>query len=104
RGIGDVLVSWENEAYLLVNELGKDKFEIVNPSVSILAEPSVAVVDKHGTRAVAEAYLKFLYTDEGQEIAVKNHYRPRSAAVAAKHAGTFPKIKLFTIDKVFGGW
>jgi sulfate/thiosulfate-binding protein len=108
RGIGDVLVSWENEAYLLVNELGKDKFEIVNPSVSILAEPPVAVVDKnvdkHGTRAVAEAYLKFLYTDEGQEIAVKNHYRPRSAAVAAKHAGAFPKIKLFTIDQLFGGW
>jgi len=108
RGIGDVLVSWENEAYLLVNELGKDKFEIVNPSVSILAEPPVSVVDrnvdKHGTRAVAEAYLKFLYTDEGQEIAVKNHYRPRSAAVAAKHAAAFPKIKLFTIDKVFGGW
>jgi sulfate/thiosulfate-binding protein len=108
RGIGQVLVSWENEAYLLVNELGKDKFEIVNPSVSILAEPPVAVVDrnvdKHGTRAVAEAYLKFLYSDEGQEIAVKNHYRPRTAAVVAKHAGTFPKIKLFTIDQVFGGW
>jgi sulfate transport system substrate-binding protein len=108
RGIGDVLVSWENEAYLLVNELGKDKFQIVDPSVSILAEPPVAVVDKnvdkHGTRAVAEAYLKFLYTDEGQEIAVKNHYRPRSASVAAKHAAEFPKIKLFTIDKVFGGW
>jgi sulfate/thiosulfate transport system substrate-binding protein len=108
RGIGDVLVSWENEAYLLVNELGKDKFQIVNPSVSILAEPPVAVVDKnvdkHGTRAVAEAYLKFLYTDEGQEIAVKNHYRPRSAAVAAKHPGVFPKIKLFTIDQQFGGW
>jgi sulfate transport system substrate-binding protein len=108
RGIGDVLVSWENEAYLLVNELGKDKFQIVNPSVSILAEPPVAVVDrnvdKHGTRAVAEAYLRFLYTDEGQELAVKNHYRPRTAAVAAKHAADFPKIKLFTIDKVFGGW
>ncbi|HZL19486.1 MAG TPA: sulfate ABC transporter substrate-binding protein [Polyangia bacterium] len=108
RGIGQVLVSWENEAYLLVNELGKDKFEIINPSVSILAEPPVAVVDKnvdkHGTRAVAEAYLRFLYSDEGQEIAIKNHYRPRSAAVAAKHAGTFPKIKLFTIDHVFGGW
>ena len=91
RNIGDVLVSWENEAYLLVNELGKDKFEIVNPSVSILAEPPVAVVDKivdkHGTRAVAEAYLKFLYTDAGQELAAKNHYRPRSAAIAAKHAG-----------------
>jgi sulfate transport system substrate-binding protein len=108
RGIGDVLVSWENEAYLLVNELGKDKFQIVNPSVSILAEPPVAVVDKnvdkHGTRAAAEAYLKFLYTDAGQEIAVKHHYRPRSASVAAKHAGELPKIKLFTIDKVFGGW
>jgi sulfate transport system substrate-binding protein len=108
RGIGDVLVSWENEAYLLVNELGKDKFQIVDPSTSILAEPPVAVVDKnvdkHGTRAVAEAYLKFLYTDEGQELAVKNHYRPRSATVAAKHAGLFPKIKLYTIDAVFGGW
>jgi sulfate/thiosulfate transport system substrate-binding protein len=108
RGIGDVLVSWENEAYLLVNELGKDKFQIVDPSTSILAEPPVAVVDrnvdKHGTRAVAEAYLKFLYSDEGQELAVKNHYRPRSAAVVAKHTGVFPKIKLFTIDALFGGW
>jgi len=108
RGIGDVLVSWENEAYLLVNELGKDKYQIINPSVSILAEPPVAVVDKnvdkHGTRAAAEAYLQFLYTEAGQEIAVKHHYRPRSAAVAAKHAGELPKIKLFTIDKVFGGW
>ncbi|HVV51005.1 MAG TPA: sulfate ABC transporter substrate-binding protein [Polyangia bacterium] len=108
RGIGDVLVSWENEAYLLVNELGKDRFQIVDPSTSILAEPPVAVVDKnvdrHGTRAVAEAYLKFLYSDEGQELAVKNHYRPRSAAVAAKHAGAFPAVKLFTIDQVFGGW
>ena len=108
RNIGDVLVSWENEAYLLVNELGKDKFQIVNPSVSILAEPPVAVVDKnvdkHGTRAVAEAYLQFLYTDAGQELAVKHHYRPRSAAVAAKHAGDLAKIKLFTVDKVFGGW
>jgi sulfate transport system substrate-binding protein len=106
RGIGHVLVSWENEAYLLVDELGKDKFEIVNPTTSILAEPPVAVVDKnvdkHGTRAVAEAYLKFLYTDEGQELAAKNHYRPRAAAVAAKHP--LPRIKLFTIDQVFGGW
>jgi sulfate transport system substrate-binding protein len=106
RGIGNVLVSWENEAYLLVDELGKDKYEIVNPSTSILAEPPVALVDKnvdkHGTRAVAEAYLKFLYTDEGQELAAKRHYRPRSAAVAAKHP--LPKIKLFTIDQVFGGW
>ena len=108
RNIGHVLLAWENEAELLVKELGKDKFDIVYPTVSILAEPPVAVVDKnvdkHGTRAVAEAYLKFLYSDQGQEIAVKNHYRPRNAAVAAKHAGEFPKIKLFTIDQVFGGW
>ena len=107
RGVGHVLVSWENEAYLLVNELGKDKFEIVNPSTSILAEPPVAVVDrnvdKHGTRAVAEAYLNFLYTPEAQELAAKNHYRPRDAAAAAKFTA-FPKIKLFTIDEVFGGW
>ena len=106
RGVGHVLVSWENEAYLLVNELGKDKFEIVNPSVSILAEPPVAVVDrnvdKHGTRAAAEAYLKFLYTPEGQAIAAKNHYRPRNTSVPGGQA--FPKIKLFTIDQVFGGW
>jgi sulfate/thiosulfate-binding protein len=106
RGVGHVLVSWENEAYLLVNELGKDKFEVVNPSVSILAEPPVAVVDKnvdkHGTRAAAEAYLKFLYTPEGQAIAAKNHYRPRNTSVAGGLA--FPKIKLFTIDQVFGGW
>ena len=106
RGVGHVLVSWENEAYLLVNELGKDKFEVVNPSVSILAEPPVAVVDrnvdKHGTRAAAEAYLQFLYTPEGQAIAAKNHYRPRNTSVAGGLA--FPKIKLFTIDQVFGGW
>jgi sulfate/thiosulfate-binding protein len=106
RGIGQVLVAWENEAYLLVNELGKDKFEIVNPGVSILAEPPVAVVDKnvdkHGTRAAAEGYLKFLYTQEGQELVAKHHYRPRNAAVAAKHP--LPPIKLFTIDQVFGGW
>jgi sulfate/thiosulfate-binding protein len=106
RGVGHVLVSWENEAYLLVNELGKDKFDIVNPSVSILAEPPVTIVDKnvdkHGTRAVADAYLKFLYSPEGQAIAAKNHYRPRDAKVAA--TGNFPKIKLFTIDQVFGGW
>ncbi len=108
RNIGDVLVSWENEAYLLVNELGKDKFQIVTPSVSILAEPPVAVVDrnvdKHGTRAVAEAYLKFLYSEAGQELAVKHHYRPRSAAVAKKHAGELANLKLFTVDQVFGGW
>jgi sulfate/thiosulfate-binding protein len=105
RGVGHVLVSWENEAYLLVNELGKDKFEIVNPSTSILAEPPVTIVDKnvdkHGTRAPAEAYLKFLYSPEGQAIAAKNHYRPREVVPGAQ---AFPKIKLFTIDQVFGGW
>jgi len=108
RGIGHVLISWENEAYLLVNEVGKDKFEIVNPSTSVLAEPSVAVVDKnvdkHGTRAAAEAYLKFLYSDEGQEIAAKHYYRPRNPAVAARNAARFPKLRLFTVDQVFGGW
>ena len=108
RGIGDVFISWENEAFLVVNQFGKDKFEIVAPSVSILAEPPVTVVDKnaskHGTSKVAEAYLKFLYSDEGQEIIAKNHYRPRNAAIAQKYAAGFPKITLFTIDEVFGGW
>jgi len=108
RGIGDVLLAWENEAILAVNELGKDKLEIVAPTVSILAEPPVAVVDKvvdkKGTRAVAQAYLEYLYTPEGQEIAAKNFYRPRLAAVAAKYAAQFPKVKLFTIDEAFGGW
>ena len=108
RGIGDVLLSWENEAFLAVKELGPDKFEIVVPSVSILAEPPVAVVDsvvdKRGTRKVAEAYLQYLYSEEGQEIAARNFYRPRDAKVAAKYAGQFPKINLFTIDDVFGGW
>jgi sulfate transport system substrate-binding protein len=108
RGIGDVLLAWENEAFLGVNELGKDKLEIVWPSTSILAEPSVAVVDKvadkHGTRAVAQAYLEFLYSPQGQEIAAKNYYRPRLPEVAARHAAQFPAIKLFTIDEVFGGW
>jgi sulfate/thiosulfate transport system substrate-binding protein len=108
RGLGDVLLSWENEAYLVVNELGRDKFEIVTPSVSILAEPPVAVVDnvvdKKGTRAVAQAYLEYLYTPEGQEIAARHYYRPRLAAVAQKHAGRFGKVPLFTIDEVFGGW
>jgi sulfate transport system substrate-binding protein len=108
RGVGDVLISWENEAFLAVNELGKDKLEIVVPSVSILAEPPVAVVDKvvdrKGTRAAAEAYLKFLYTKAGQEVAARNYYRPRDADVAAKYAQTFPKVSLFTIDDVFGGW
>jgi len=108
RGLGDVLLAWENEAFLAINELGKDKLEIVLPGVSILAEPPVAVVDKvvdkRGTRAVAQAYLEFLYTKEGQEIAAKHYYRPRDPEVAARHAGTFPKINLLTIDDVFGGW
>ncbi|MBV8873794.1 MAG: sulfate ABC transporter substrate-binding protein [Metakosakonia sp.] len=108
RGIGDVLIAWENEALLATNELGKDKFEIVTPSESILAEPTVSVVDKvvekKGTQKVAEAYLKYLYSPEGQEIAAKNFYRPRDKDVAAKYANEFPKLKLFTIDDVFGGW
>jgi sulfate transport system substrate-binding protein len=108
RGQGDVLLAWENEAFLAVNELGKDKFEIVVPSVSILAEPPVSVVDKvvdkKGTRKVAEEYLKYLYTPEGQEIAAKNYYRPIDKKVVAKYAKLFPKVKLFTIDEVFGGW
>lgn len=108
RGLGDVLLSWENEAYLSVKEFGTDKFEIVNPSSSILAEPPVAVVDanvdRHGTRKVAEAYLKYLYTDTGQEIAAKNFYRPRSEAVLAKYKNQFPDIKLFTINDVAGPW
>lgn len=108
RGIGDVFISWENEAFLAIRELGPDKFEIVAPSVSILAEPSVAVVDKvvdkKGTRAVAEAYLQYLYSDTGQEIAAKNFYRPTNAAIAAKYGSQFPDIKLFRIDDAFGGW
>jgi len=108
RGIGDVLITWENEAMLSVKELGKGKLEIVVPSVSILAEPPVTVVDKvvdkHGTRAVAEAYLKELYSAEGQEIAAKNYYRPRNAEVLAKYKDQFPAITLFTVDELFGGW
>jgi len=108
RGIGDVLLAWENEAFLAVKQLGKGKFEIVTPSLSILAEPTVAlidkVVDKKGTREIAEAYLKFLYTPEGQEIGVRNHYRPQDKDVAAKFAGAFAKVELFTIDDMFGGW
>lgn len=108
RGLGDVFLSWENEAFLAINELGKDKFEIVVPSISILAEPPVAVVDKvvdrRGTRPIAEAYLRHLYSAEGQEIAARNYYRPRDPAVAAKYAETFPKLNLFTIDQQFGGW
>jgi sulfate/thiosulfate transport system substrate-binding protein len=108
RGIGDVLIAWENEAFLSVKELGPDKVEIVVPSLSILAEPPVSVVDKvvdkRGTRAVAEAYLQYLYSPEGQEVAARNFYRPRSEAVAKKYASVFPKIKLVTVDGVFGGW
>lgn len=108
RGQGDVLLSWENEAYLSVKEFGTDKFEIVNPSTSILAEPPVAVVDanvdRHGTRKVAEAYLKYLYSAAGQEIAAKNFYRPRSEEVLAKYKSQFPNIKLFTITDVAGPW
>jgi sulfate/thiosulfate-binding protein len=108
RGIGDVLVCWENEAYLAVNHFGKDKFQIVYPSTSILAEPPVAIVDKvvdrRGTRAVAQAYLEYLYSAEGQEIAAKHYFRPRLASAAAKYDPDVPKLKLFTIDEVFGGW
>ena len=108
RGIGDVLISWENEAILSVKELGKGKFELVAPSLSILTEPPVAVVDKnvdkHGTRAVAEEYLKFLYTPEGQQLVAKHYYRPRDADTLAKHQGLFSNISLFTIDELFGGW
>jgi sulfate/thiosulfate transport system substrate-binding protein len=108
RGIGDVLIAWENEAFLAINELGKDKFEIVVPSISILAEPPVAlvdkVVDKHGTRTVAKAYLDFLYSEEGQTIAAENYYRPRLKSVALKYDKQFPKVNLLTIDKDFGGW
>ncbi len=108
RNVGDVFLSWENEAYLAVKELGPDKFEIVVPSISILAEPPVAVVDKvvdkRGTRKVAEAYLNFLYSKEGQDIAGKHYYRPRLKEAADKYAGQFTKVPLFTIDEVFGGW
>ena len=108
RGIGDVLLAWENEALLAVKEIGKGQFQIVAPSLSILAEPPVTVVDKfankHKTAAVAKAYLEFLYTPQGQEIAARNYYRPRNQAVAAKYAQQFPKVQLFTIDQVFGGW
>jgi sulfate transport system substrate-binding protein len=106
RGLGDVLIAWENEAYLAISEFG-DKFDIVNPPTSILAQPPVAVVDKNakkrGTEKVAEAYLKFLYTPQAQEIIAKNHYRPVDKAVAEKYSGSFPKIQLTTIAQ-FGGW
>lgn len=108
RGIGDVLLAWENEAFLSINELGKDQFDIVVPSISILAEPPVAivddVVDKKGTREVATAYLEYLYSDEGQEIAAKNYYRPINEEIAKKYKDYFPEVKMVTIDEVFGGW
>ena len=108
RGIGDVLINWENEVRLASEQLGKDRFEVVVPSVSILAEPSVTLVDKvadkHKTRPVAEAYLEYLYSEEGQEIAARHFYRPRLETVAARHPAEFPKVKLFTIDELFGGW
>ena len=108
RGIGDVFISWENEAFLAVAEIGKDKVEIVVPSISILAEPPVTVVDgvvdKRGTRKVAEEYLKFWYTPEGQDIAGRNYYRPRSAEALAKYKDHFANVALFTIDEQFGGW
>jgi sulfate/thiosulfate transport system substrate-binding protein len=108
RGLGDVLIAWENDALLSLKEFGADKFEIVYPSVSVLAEPPVSIVDKvvdrKGTREIATAYLEYLYTPEGQEIAAKNFYRPRSPEVAEKYAKQFPKIELFTVDDAFGGW
>jgi sulfate/thiosulfate transport system substrate-binding protein len=108
NGIGDALLTWENEAHLLQAETKRGEVDIVVPSISILAEPSVTWVDRnvdrHGTRAVAEAYLRFLYSDTGQEIAARHHFRPRSEAVLAKHQATFPAVKTFTVDEVFGGW
>lgn len=108
RGLGDVLLAWENEAFLSIAELGKDKVEIVVPSLSILAEPTVAWVDsvvkRRGTEALAKDYLSYLYTKEGQRIAAKHYYRPRDAEVAQEYASQFPALKLITIDKVFGGW
>ena len=108
RGIGDVLLSWENEALLASQGLGKDKFDVVYPSISILAEPSVAIVDKtadkNGSRNLAKGYLNYLYSPKGQELAAKHYFRPRDSRAAAKYAAQFPKVQTFTIDKVFGGW
>ncbi len=108
RGVGDVLLAWENEAFLAQREFGKDKFEIVSPPLSILAEPPLSVVDtvadKKGTRAAAEAYLKYWYSREGQEIAARNSYRPRDSEIAKEYEKSFAKVELFTIDDVFGGW
>jgi sulfate transport system substrate-binding protein len=108
RGVGDVLLAWENEAYLALKEFGSEKFQIVAPPQSILAEPPVAIVDKvadkKGTRNAADAYLQYWYTKEGQEIAARNFYRPRDAEIAKKYENSFAKVELFTIDDVFGGW
>ncbi len=108
RNVGDVLIAWENEAFLSINEFGKDKFDIVVPSLSVLAEPPVAivdkVVDKKGTRVAADAYLKFIYSKTGQEISAKNYYRPRDPEVIKKYENAFPQVKLFTVDEVFNGW
>ena len=108
RQIGDVLLTWENEAYLALKEFGADKYEMAIPSLSILAEPSVTVVDKvvdaRGTRKVAEAYLNYLYSEEGQDIIGRNFYRPRSEAAKTKYGAHFPKLELVTIDSAFGGW
>ena len=108
RNVGDVLLAWENEAFLVLKEFGNDKFEIVVPSTSIIAEPTVSVVDKNadkkGTRAVAEEYLKYLYSDEGQDLAGKNYYRPTSEKAKAKYAAQFPKLDLYSIEQAFGGW
>ncbi|MFH1676079.1 MAG: sulfate ABC transporter substrate-binding protein [bacterium] len=108
REIGDVLITWENEAFLAVNEFGSDKFEMIIPSISILAEPPVTWVDKfvekHGTQEIVKAYLAYLYTDESQEIIAKHYYRPRSKAIAEKYADKFPSLPMFTIDEMFGGW
>ena len=108
RGVGDVLLAWENEAFLALREFGRDKFEIVSPSVSILAEPPLSVVDavaaRKGTRAVAEAYLRYWYSKEGQEIAARNSYRPRDPEIAKEYENSFAKVELFTVDDVFGGW
>ena len=108
RGLGNVLIAWENEAHLILKEFGSDKYEIISPSVSILAEPPVAVVDKnvekHGTRKLAEAYLNFLYTPQAQDIIAQNYYRPRNPAALKKYSANFPQIKLFTLGEVFGNW
>lgn len=108
RRIGDVLLAWENEVFLAINEFGKDKLDLVTPSVSILAEPPVSVVDKvasrHGTAAVAKAYLEYLYSPEGQEIVARNYYRPRLKEAVAKYQDRFPRLTLFTVDEAFGGW